>query len=99
MEQESVEYILGQISGELISIRSHQIQMNERITEAFKVMENNVIKSEHCRRMVIEHETKLHDLREDVSRKNTWKSSVIGGLIVGIPSWIAIFITFYKGIA
>jgi len=88
MEQESVEYILGQISGELKSIRSHQIQMNERITEAFKVMENNVVKSEHCRRMVIEHETKLCDLREEVSRKNNWRASIVGGLIVGIPTCV-----------
>ena len=97
MEKESIEYILGEINGELKSIRSNQIQTNNRIDQAFKALEDYAHKSEHCRRMVIEHETKLCDLREEVSRKNTWKSSVIGGLIVGIPSWVAVFVTLYKG--
>jgi hypothetical protein len=85
MEKESIEYILGEINGELKSIRSNLIQVNDRVTEAFKSLENNVIKSEHCRRMVIEHETKLHDLREEVANKNNWKASIASGLIVGIP--------------
>ena len=88
MDKESTEFFLGEISGELKSIRSNLIQVNDRITEAFKVMENNVVKSEHCRRMVIEHETKLHDLREEVSRKNNWRASIVGGLIVGIPTCV-----------
>ena len=84
MEKESIEYILGEINGELKSIRSNQIQTNSRIDQAFKALEDYAHKSEHCRRMVIEHETKLHDLREEVAKKSNWKSSITSGLIVGI---------------
>lgn len=87
MEHEEVSYILGQINAELMSIKSNMLQINTK-------MDNNMTKSEICRRMVYEHELKINDITKDIENKSNWKASVIGGLIVGIPSWLAMITKF-----
>lgn len=88
MEHEEVSYILGQINAELMSIKSNMLQINTKI-------DNNMTKSELCRRMVYEHELKINDITKDIENKSNWKASVFGGLIVGVPSWITMI---YMGI-